>query len=308
MGAAPLHYDFMRANDLTFRVATAGTGDKLALCLHGFPEFSHSWRYQIPVLAELGYRVWAPDLRGFGMSEGPEHWRGYTLKKLAQDVDALIDLSGAKSVTLLGHDWGAFISWYYAMHGGRELEKLVIMNVPHPGAAAQLMRGAGAINLKQLQRSSYMFFFQLPYLPEFVATAGNGWLFGKALADMVPDRSVFTESDIAAYRANACLPGRMHKMINYYRAMLRSGELPRMAKQGYPVIEIPTLMLWGEADVALGKELTYGTEKWVPNLTLRYLPGISHLVQQHAPREVNALMSAFLKGKAVPEVADLKLC
>lgn len=307
MGAAPLHYDYVRANDLTFRVATAGSGKRLALCLHGFPEFSHSWRHQIPVLAELGYRVWAPDLRGFGMSEGPKNWRGYTLGKLARDVDGLIDASGAESVTLLGHDWGALISWYYAMFGGRPLERLVTMNVPHPAAGARAMRADG-LNFKQLQRSSYMLFFQLPMIPELITTAGHGWIFGRALADMVPDRSVFTEDDIRAYRDNACLPGRMRKMMNYYRAMIRSGELRRMEKQGYPAIEIPTLMLWGEADVALGKELTYGTERWVPGLTLRYLPGVSHLVQQHAPREVNALLSAFLRGESVPEVADLKLC
>ncbi|MCB0218742.1 MAG: alpha/beta hydrolase [Chrysiogenetes bacterium] len=310
MSVPPLHYDYVRANDLTFRVATAGEGERLALCLHGFPEFSYSWRHQIPALAKLGYRVWAPDLRGFGMSEGPISWRGYTLKEIARDVDALIEVSGAKSVTLLGHDWGAFIAWYYAMHGGRALEKLVTMNVPHPAAGARSIGklSDGTLNLKQLQRSSYMLFFQIPALPEFVATAGHAFLLRRAFRQMIPDRAIYTDADIDAYCENACLPGRMRKMMNYYRAMVRSGELQRMEKEGYPPIEIPTLMLWGEADIALGKELTYGTERWVPGLTLRYLPGISHLVQQHAPEAVNGMLSAFLQGRGVPEAAAFGLC
>lgn len=310
MGALPLHYDYVRANNLTFRVATAGDGDRLALCLHGFPEFSYSWRHQIPALVKLGYRVWAPDLRGFGMSEGPENWRGYTLKKLAEDVDALVEASRATSVTLLGHDWGAFIAWYYAMHGGHELERLVIMNVPHPAPAARSVGklSDGTLNLKQLQRSSYMLFFQVPVLPELVATAGHAALLGRALRKMIPDKSIYTDEDLQAYRDNCCLPGRMHKMMNYYRAMVRSGELRRMEKEGYPTIEVPTLMLWGEADVALGKEMTYGTERWVSDLTLRYLPGISHLVQQHAPEAVNGMLAPFLRGEPVPEASAFGLC
>ena len=122
------------ANGLTFEVFTAGaaSADRLALCLHGFPEHAHSWRFQMQPLADLGYRVWAPNLRGYGRSSRPPRIRDYAIEALLDDVAGLIDASGAREVVLLGHDWGAVIAWYFAMHRVRPLSRLVIMNVPHP--------------------------------------------------------------------------------------------------------------------------------------------------------------------------------
>lgn len=301
--APALHYENVRANGLNFRVATAGTGKKLALLLHGFPEFSHSWRYQIPLLEKLGYRVWAPNLRGYPGSDAPEGIKNYRISEILKDVAGIIDASGAETVTLIGHDWGAYISWNFALRKIRPLERLVIMNVPHPGAMQDSMRRDG-FNWAQLKRSWYMFFFQIPRIPEALATFRNGKWLRDAFASQIPDRRLLSEADLDAYAGNVCVPGRLTTMMNYYRAMLQ-GDLVKMRKFGYPVIEVPTLMLWGEGDIALGKELTYGTGKFVKDFTIRYLPGISHLVQQHAPAEVNAMLAAWLTGKTVPEWNDL---
>ena len=121
------------ANSFDFAVDEAGEGDRLALCLHGFPESRFSWRYQLPLLAKMGYRAWAPDLRGYGETEPkPKAIADYLIDRLMEDVAALIDASGARKVTLIGHDWGAGLAWAFAANAVRPLERLVIMNVPHP--------------------------------------------------------------------------------------------------------------------------------------------------------------------------------
>src|SRR4051812_39466117 len=162
---------FVEANGFRFAVDEAGEGDRLALCLHGFPESRFSWRWQLPLLAGLGYRVWAPDLRGYGETEPkPADVASYRIDRLMEDVAALIDASGARSVTLIGHDWGAGLAWTFAANAVRPLERLVIMNVPHPAVMAASHRGG---NWAQLRRSWYMFFFQLPGLPEAVTLAND---------------------------------------------------------------------------------------------------------------------------------------
>src|SRR5665213_767621 len=128
------------ANGFDFAVDEAGEGDRLALCLHGFPESRFSWRYQLPLLAQMGYRVWAPDLRGYGGSSRPTGVAAYALENLEEDVAALIEASGAKDVVLMGHDWGAVIAWYYAMFGRLRISKLIIMNVPHPALMEKGLR------------------------------------------------------------------------------------------------------------------------------------------------------------------------
>src|SRR3984885_6806513 len=164
----PLEHQTIRANGIDFNVATAGSGERLALCLHGFPESSYSWRYQMPLLAQLGFRVWAPDLRGYGASSRPKGVQAYALETLEEDVAALIEAAGAKEVVLVGHDWGALIAWYYAMFGRIPIARLVIMNVPHPALAQKGLR-----TWRQLAKSWYIFFFQIPWLPEF-GLARNG--------------------------------------------------------------------------------------------------------------------------------------
>jgi epoxide hydrolase 4 len=289
----PIHYQTIRANGIDFRVATAGTGQRLALCLHGFPESAYSWRHQMPLLAHLGYRVWAPDLRGYGGSSRPAGVAAYALENLEEDVAALIEASGAKEVVLVGHDWGAVIAWYYAMFGRLPISRLIIMNVPHPALARNGLR-----TLRQLKKSWYIFFFQLPWIPEWALARNAHEAIGRAFRGMAVDKSRFPDEVLRVYRDAAARPGALTAMLNYYRALIRGYR--RTSRRGTPRIDTPTLMIWGEVDAALGKELTFGTQDYVSNLTLRYLPNVSHWVQQEAPETVNAMIEAWLLGRAVP--------
>lgn len=291
-----IRHERVRAGDLGFHVASCGEGDRLALCLHGFPESWFSWRFQLPLLARLGWRAWAPDLRGYGETDRPARMQDYAIELLMQDVANLIDASGARETMLLAHDWGAAIAWLFAMRRLRPLSRLVIMNVPHPVPMTRELR-----TLRQLRRSWYIAFFQIPWLPERILGANGARAIGDAILHSSCDRSRFPDEVLDVYRRAAAPPGALTAMLNYYRAIVRGGGGERQRALGFPVIETPTLMLWGEQDVALSKETTYGTEEHVRDLTIRYLPGVSHWVQQEAPESVNAMLEAWLAGREVPQ-------
>lgn len=285
------------ANGYEFEVDVCGEGDRLALCLHGFPEHSISWRHQLPVLADLGYQAWAPNLRGYGRSPRPDTMNAYSIEDLMGDVAGFIDASGASETILIAHDWGAVIAWYFAMRQLRPLDRLIICNVPHPGVMRQ------AMSWQQLKRSWYVFFFQIPRLPEWLLGRENARGIGEMIRSSACNPGLFPDELVAVYSNNAAQPGALTAMINYYRALVRGGGARRQQQQGFPVIRTPTLMVWGEEDVALTKETTYGTEEYVRDLTIRYLPRVSHWVQQEAPETVNAMLEAWLTGKPVPQAS-----
>ncbi len=284
--------EFIVANGLTFEVDTCGTGPKLALCLHGFPESSYSWRYQLPLLADLGYRAWAPNLRGYGRSSRPKDVKAYNLDCLLEDVAGLIDASGATSTLLVAHDWGGAIAWMFALQEVRPLERLIVMNLPHP-----MLFYRGARRFPQYLRSWYILYFQIPWLPEWMLRLNKAWPLGALLRASVMDKSCFSQDVLEVYRLNAQQPGALTAMLNYYRANYSrfisslSSELQAILETP---LETPTLMIWGEEDVALSKFLTYGTEALVTDFTLHYLPGVSHWVQQEAPEQVNQLIKNWL--------------
>ncbi len=282
---------FVEANGFRFAVDEAGEGDHLALCLHGFPESRFSWRHQIPLLAAMGYRVWAPDLRGYGETEPkPPEMAAYLVDRLMEDVAALIDASGAKKVTLIAHDWGAGLAWTFAANAVRPLERLVIMNLPHPAVMARQMQGG---NWAQLKKSWYMFFFQLPGLPERAMTANGAKAIRGAFYNMAVDKTHFTPDVLDRYALDAQRPGAIRGMINWYRAAFR---LRGKMAGPWPMIETPTLIIWGEQDAALGVELLEGTEAHVRDVTIERLPGVSHWVQQEAPERVNPILKAWLSA------------
>lgn len=283
-------FETVRTSGLEFEVLTAGSGDELVLCLHGFPEHALSWRLQVPLLTRLGYRVWAPNQRGYGETSRPSGVAEYDIAKLLDDVAGLIDAAGARRVTLIGHDWGAAVAWFFAMHRVRPLARLVIINVPHPALFLAALR----TSWRQRARSWYAVFFQLPWLPERVLGAGRAAAIAAMFERSSCDPARFPASVIDLYRARAAQPGALTAMLNWYRAAARGGFRKQIAR-GFPKIDVPTLMLWGEEDVALGKETTYGTERYVRDLELHYLPGVSHWAQQEAPERINALLERFLK-------------
>lgn len=282
----------VRANGLSFAIDEAGEGDCVALLLHGFPESRFSWRHQLPVLAAAGWRAVAPDLRGYGDSDRPPGLEPYRLEHLTADVAALFETLGAKRRLLIGHDWGAMVAWSAAMEKVCPLDGLIVMNVPHPA----VMRSVMAHSWAQRRRSWYMAFFQLPWLPEAALTAKGAQAVARAFTDMAVDKTAFPPAITDVYRQNALKPGAMTAMINYYRANLRAlGD----AGTPTPVIDVPTLMIWGEEDTALGLELTEGYGPYVRDFTLERLPRVSHWVQQEAPDAVNARMLAWMAGKGL---------
>ncbi len=304
MTTAPLETKFVDTGAITFEVLTCGEGERLALCLHGFPEHAISWRHQLPLLADLGYRAWAPNLRGYGKTTRPQRFEEYAIEYLIDDVARLIDASGCEEVVLLAHDWGAVIAWFFAMREVRPLDKLIICNVPHPGPMLKAMRSG----FGQLRRSWYVLFFQLPWVPEWAFGRNGARAIGAVLSQSLNDPAAIEAEHLETFRRNAAEPGALTAMINYYRALVRGGGASRQRALGYPEIKTPTLMLWGDADIALGIETTEGTDDYVEDLTLRVLPRVSHWVQQDAPVEVNAMIDAFLTGRPVPRMrwtADL---
>lgn len=282
---------YVEANGQTFETIVAGQGGaKFALLLHGFPESNLSWRFQVPLLVALGYEVWAPNLRGYGGSSRPLGVQAYRVSHLVKDVAGLIDAGAdGRPVTLMAHDWGAIIAWAFAADQIRPLDKLVIMNVPHPARMIEGLR-----TWAQIKRSWYIYFFQLPWLPEFVIGAREAAVIGRIFYDMAVDKTNFTPDVLAAYRANAAIPGALTAMINYYRASARGNDLSRYRRANVTPIMTPTLMIWGEEDTALGVELTDGYDGLVDDFTLVRLAGVSHWVQQEAPEKANAAIAEWL--------------
>jgi epoxide hydrolase 4 len=289
MAVPPISTRNIAANGLSFACDECGCGDDVALLLHGFPESRQSWRHQLAPLAERGWRVVAPDLRGYGASSRPEGRDSYRMPHLVADVAALFDALGARRRLLVGHDWGAAIAWAFALRDPRALDGLVVMNVPHPTVFRQALRHSWP----QRRRSWYMFFFQLPWLPERLLTARNGLAVAKAFTGTSCNPDAFPPDVLARYRANAVQPGTMTAMLNYYRANIGA----MSPGPALPVIRVPTLMIWGEQDTALGLELTQGYEDLVADFTLHRLPEASHWVQQDAPDRVNAILGQWLAAR-----------
>jgi pimeloyl-ACP methyl ester carboxylesterase len=275
------------ANGLTFDVAEAGGGDHLALCLHGFPELNYAWRFQLPVLAAMGYRVWAPNQRGYGGTSRPAGVAAYSADRIVADAAALFDASGARKLTLIAHDWGGAIAWMFAINRVRPIERLVVMNLPHPMCFAAALK-----HWPQRRRSWYVAMFQLPRLPEWSLGRNDAAGIRRAFRGMAVDKSRFPDAVLDVYAKAAQRPGALTAMVNWYRAAVRHRDRLTLANEGR--VEVPTLIVWGEEDSALGLETLDGTGEYVSDLTIRRLPGVSHWVQQEAPEQVNAILRDWL--------------
>ena len=274
---------YITINGVKLHYVTQGEGD-LMLMLHGFPEFWYSWRHQIPEFAK-NYKVVALDLRGYNDSDKPADKSAYVMDEFIRDVEGVIKGLGYDKCILVGHDWGGAIAWNFAYAHPEMVERLIILNLPHPAKFAEGMR-----NPQQLLRSSYMFFFQIPWLPEFLIQSSDYQPIETAIKGMAVNKSAITKEDLEAYKDAAAKRGAMTATLNYYRNIFQQ----RMTSQDWSVLEVPTLMIWGEKDTALGKELTYGTEAYVRDFKIKYIPDCSHWVQQEKPELVNQYMREFL--------------
>lgn len=264
----------------------------LVILLHGFPEFWYAWKRQISVLAEAGYRVIALDQRGYNDSDQPQEARHYRLEMLHQDLRGLLQVTGQKRATFIGHDWGGAIAWTFAMRFPEAVEKLVILNAPHPYRYMQEL-----CTRVQLFKSWYVFFFQLPWLPEFFIRAFGFANLRRILRGNPLAPETFDEDSLQRFREALARPGALTAAINYYRALFRYDR--GLVRQLIRPIDTPTLVIWGEQDPYLDVRLTDGLETWVPNLTLKRLPDLSHWVLAEAPTRVNRLILRFLNhGKS----------
>ena len=274
-------HEFADLSDVRLHYVTGGEGP-LVVLLHGFPEFWYAWHHQIVALIEAGYRVVAPDMRGYNLSSKPTRVSAYTMDVLCKDVYELVHAVGETQTILVGHDWGAAVAWATPMFYPDLVTKLAICNVPHPHRMAQGLR-----TLKQLRKSWYMFYFQLPFLPEKTLSAKNYQAIRHSIGTLGgPD--AFTPKDVDLYVKAASQEGALTGAVNYYRAAARSAQAFK-----WKVIDCPNLVIWGTGDSFLGEELATPDPKWVPNSRVEKLPGIGHWVQNEAPDDVNRLLINF---------------
>jgi pimeloyl-ACP methyl ester carboxylesterase len=258
----------------------------LVLLLHGFPECWVSWRNQLPALAEAGFRAVAPDLRGYGKSDKPAGLDAYRVEVLARDVARLVEALGENRAHVVGHDWGGAIAWFSAMWHPERLDRLAILNAPHPARYSKAMKRPA-----QLLRSSYIFFFQLPFLPEALIRAGDFLVLRRLFRYDPERRGAYTEQDIEEIVASAREPGALRGMLAWYRAMIQ-----RPTHTRWKPIERPVQVIWGEKDRYLLREIAEPSREWVPDLRFTPIPQASHWVQADAPDQVNRLLIDFFRA------------
>lgn len=274
-------------NGVRLHVVEAGPpdGEPLVL-LHGFPEFWYSWQKQIPYFADRGYRVIVPDQRGYGASDRPAGLSAYRLDALAADVVGLIDAVGAERACVVGHDWGGGVALWTAFRHPARVRRLVVLNCPHWRAMERALRRSWA----QRRKSWYMAFFQLPWLPEWLARRNDFRMLADALV-RTSRPGTFTEADLAEYRRAWARPGVLTGMINWYRAVVqRPPHFPADSR-----IRVPTLVLWGSRDAFLNRELAQGTVEQCDAGELVTLDDATHWLHHEQPDRVNERIDAFLR-------------
>jgi epoxide hydrolase 4 len=278
---------------LTFRsaslrvhaVAAGPPGGPVVVLLHGFPEFWYGWRRQIEPLAAAGFRVIVLDQRGYNTSSKPSGVAAYALTELVSDVIALADQLGQEKIFLAGHDWGSAVAWSTALLFPQRIAKLVVLNVPHPS----VMRKFLSTRPRQLLRSWYMFFFQLPWLPERLFSAFNYRIGTRALLrSSRPD--TFSEEDLVQYRAAWSQPRAVTSMINWYRALFRT-----RVKFPDKVVRVPTRILWGERDAFLLAEMAHESLRYCTNAELFTFANATHWLQHEEPARVSELLIDFFR-------------
>ncbi|HKR60119.1 MAG TPA: alpha/beta hydrolase, partial [Pyrinomonadaceae bacterium] len=203
-------HSFANVNGIRLHYAEAGKGN-LVIFLHGFPEFWYSWRHQLKALAPH-FHVVAPDLRGYNLSDKPTKVEDYRLEVIVEDVICLIDHFGARQAAIVGHDWGAGVSWALAQKYPERVSKLVVLQVP-PAAVWR-----ANMSLKQLSRSWYMFLFQLPRVPEWLIGRNDFGGLDRVFKDQVARPDTFSDADVAAYKEALRKSGALTAALNYYRA------------------------------------------------------------------------------------------
>ena len=266
-------------------VAAGPRHGPIVILLHGFPEFWYGWRKQIGPLAAAGFRVIAPDQRGYNTSSKPPEVRAYAVPQLVSDVIAVIDQLGKDRVHVVGHDWGAVVAWSVALLHPDRVARLAILNVPHPAVISHNLR----TNPRQWLKSWYAAFFQLPWLPELLFSANHFWM-GKRSLIRSSRPGTFSSDDLERHAEAWSQPGALTAMINWYRALLR---FP--ASYPDPQVRMPTRILWGKQDAFLLPEEAQESLQYCADGELTYLPDATHWIQHEEPEQVNQALIEFFR-------------
>ncbi len=253
----------------------------MIILLHGFPEGSYGWRHQA---GALGHRVVAPDQRGYRANPSPRI-ADYRIDHLGADIVTLIEESGEQQACIAGHDWGALVAWWIAMHHPERVRRLAILNVPHPAVARDYLRS----NPRQMLRSWYAGFFQLPAIPEAALRARNFALLERSMRDSARE-GTFTDRDFARYRELWRAPGALTGMVNWYRAALRHAP-PRDRVERR--VTVPTRILWGRRDAFLEPSMAEASARWCDGAEIVDFPDATHWLQHEEPDRVNRLLSEW---------------
>lgn len=288
----PRHRE-IETNGVRLHAVEAGPeGGPPLVLLHGFPEFWYGWRNQIAPLAAAGFHVLVPDQRGYNTSDKPRRVRDYDLDLLARDVVGLIDQLGGKAC-VAGHDWGGAVAWWLGCNHPERLERLAILNCPHP----RVMRDTLLKSSRQRKMSAYMFLFQVPWFPERTFSKNNYAAAIKAF-QATSRPGTFTEADFERYREAWSQPGAVRSMIHWYRAALRSQrKWPREPR----VRNVPTLLIWGARDRNLLRDMAQPSIDLCDDGHLELIKEASHWVQHEEPERVNRLLLDFFSAtRAAP--------
>jgi pimeloyl-ACP methyl ester carboxylesterase len=301
----------LRLHEVSLHVAEAGEGTAgrpPVVLLHGFPEFWFGWRHQLLALAQAGYRVWAPDMRGYNLSDKPKGVAAYGVDRLARDVAELIDATGASQAIVVGHDWGGLVAWELAAAYPERVERLAILNAPHPAHLPAMVRDP-----EQARRSHYVLLFQLPGFAPWALQRGEFARMRESLrADAALARrpEAFSAADLARYVQAASIPGATTAMVNYYRAMVRQALraqaiaavpefAPWLGRGGRRVpwtptpIRARTRVIWGALDPFIGRAYATPPARWVPDAEVVWIDDGAHFVQAERPERVNAELLRF---------------
>jgi len=280
-----LHHRTVDVGEVRLHVVEAGSGPLIVL-LHGFPEFWYTWRKVLPKLASEGFHVVAPDMRGYNLSDKPSGVAAYGTKNLAADIEGLVRALGAEKASIVGHDWGGGVAYSFAMAHPEHLDKLAVLNCPHPERMLHGLRDP-----RQLLRSYYMFLFQLPLLPERVLRKDNYGAVIRSLREEVRGPNALTAEDFDRYREAFAQPGALTAMVHYYRAAMRG-----MNQVKSRWIDAPVFVLWGDEDRHLDKKLAEPRRDLVPNVVVKHVADASHWIIHEKPDLVTAEIAAFLRG------------
>jgi pimeloyl-ACP methyl ester carboxylesterase len=284
---------FVTTNNINLHVMTDGPENGTpVILLHGFPEFHYGWKNQIPALVDAGFKVIIPDQRGYNLSDKPKGISAYDVDILAKDIVGLFDHFGIQKAKLIGHDWGAVVAWTVAINHPERLEKLGILNVPHP----DVMVGFVLNNRTQRKKSWYVFFFQIPLYVEWILSKNNFEYLARMLTHS-GRKNTFTETDVVEYKKAWAQKGALTGMLNWYRAAFRRGLLYVLSRKQSSArrVHVPTIILWGKRDVALSSEMAQPSIELCDQGELTFYEKSTHWVQHDASSEVNQKLIGFLK-------------